>query len=233
MTGILVGFPARNEERTVADLVRRTLAVQELARPIHCVVVDDGSTDATAAEAAAAGADVIVPPAGRHGLGAGVSTILAEGVARNADVVAFMDADGEYRPEDLPSLVAPVLAGSADYVTGNRFASGRPQGMPAWRQIGNRAGSRLVGLVTGHRIRDAQSGIRALSRGAAAAAWVPHDYNYSQVLTLGLLRQGYRMAEVPCGYERRHHGRTFVRLHVYVPRVLLAMGRARWGRRPL
>jgi glycosyltransferase involved in cell wall biosynthesis len=227
----LIGFPARNEAATIAGLVTRALAL-DLPAPVSVLVVDDASTDDTAARARSAGATVVGVDDGRSGLGAAVRTILSHADACGARLVAFLDADGEYAPEDIPALATPVLAGQADYVTGDRFARGRPPGMPLWRRVGNRAGSMVVSMLAGVKVRDAQSGLRVLSRRACkvaiAASW--HDYNYAQVLTIGLARARITPLEMPVSYRRRQHGRTFVRLPVYLRRVLPAMARARWGR---
>lgn len=225
--GIVVGFPARDEAPTVAGLVRRAAAVDGV---VEVVVVDDHSRDETASHAAAAGATVLEPAAGHAGLGAAVARILEHARARDADAVAFMDADGEYAPEDVAVLVAPVLAGTVDYVTGDRFADGNPAGMPTWRRLGNRAGSLVVGVIVGRRVRDAQSGIRVLGRDALRCATIRHDYNYAQVLTIDLCRRGFRMEEVAVSYARRRHGRTFVHLPTYLRHVLPAMAAARLGR---
>lgn len=221
---VLVAFPARNEETTIADVVRRALSLERTFVEVDVVVVDDGSSDTTAREARSAGARVVAVDDGRTGLGAAARTILAEGVRTRVDWIVFMDADGEYAPEDVPSMAAAAEAHDLDYVTGNRFAQGgRPEGMPLWRNVGNRAGSLAVSCLAGRRIRDAQSGIRLLSGRAASAACIPHDYNYAQVLTLGLLRKGFRMGEIPVSYARRSHGQTFVRLPVYLRKVVPAI----------
>lgn len=225
--GIVVGFPARDEERTVAGLVRRAAAVDGV---VDVVVVDDHSSDRTASRAAAAGATVLRPSPGHAGLGAAVARILDHARERGAAAVAFMDADGEYAPEDIADVAAPVLAGTADYVTGNRFANGGPAGMPVWRRLGNKGGSLVVGAIVGRRVRDSQSGIRVLGRAALEGATIRHDYNYAQVLTIDLCRRGFRMEEVAVSYERRRHGRTFVHLPTYLRHVLPAMVAARWGR---
>lgn len=226
--GIVVGLPARDEAATVADVVRRAAAVPGV---LEVVVVDDASVDGTAARARAAGATVLEPAPGRSGLGAAVARILAHGAeVDGAAAVAFLDADGEYAPEDLAALAVPVLDGSADYVSGNRFATPRPAGMPLWRRLGNRAGSLVVSALVGRRVRDAQSGIRVLSRRAAAAARVRHDYNYAQVLTIDLWRRGFPLHEIAATYDRRRNGRSFVRLPTYLRRVVPAMLAARWGR---
>ncbi len=221
---IFVFFPAHDEEATVASVVRRAPS-RVLGHPVVVAVVDDGSRDSTAAHAAAAGAEVISLPANR-GLGAAVRTGLAAGVVRDAAAVVFLDADGEYAPEELERLVAPILEGRADYVVGSRFAGG-PRAMRAHRWFGNRvltAGVRV--LVRRHGLRgltDGQSGYRALSPAAAGAAEIIHDFNYAQVLTLDLVAKGFRYAEVPISYAFRQHGTSFIRLGPYLRRVLPAV----------
>lgn len=221
---VLLFLPAHDEAAAVGDVVRRVPAAV-LGHPVRCLVVDDGSTDATAAEAAAAGAEVLRFDANR-GLGAAVRAGLAAGVAAGAAAVAFCDADGEYAPEELGRLVAPILAGDADYVVGSRFA-GEARRMRPHRWAGNRALTWWVrALVRRFGVRgltDGQSGYRALSPAAAADAEVVHDFNYAQVLTLDLLAKGYRYAEVPISYGFRTTGRSFVRLVPYLRQVVPAV----------
>ena len=222
-TGPVVLFlPAHNEESTVGDVVAR--APRTVAgHDVRVVVIDDGSTDATAAVTAAAGADVVrVTP--NRGLGAAVRTGLAEGVARGAAAVAFCDADGEYAPEELHNLVAPILAGEADYVVGSRF-DGEIRRMLPHRRFGNRVLTVLLRWVARAPISDGQSGYRALSPAAAASAEVIHDFNYAQVLTLDLLGKGFRYLEVPITYGFREHGKSFVRLGRYLRAVVPAVHR--------
>ena len=155
-------------------------------------------------------------------------TGLAAAVRHDAAAVAFLDADGEYAPEEVGLLVAPILAGQADYVAGSRFA-GMPRRMLPHRWVGNRvlttAVRALVRRWAVYDLTDAQSGYRALSREAAAAAEIVHDFNYAQVLTLDLLGKGYAYAEVPIGYRFREHGTSFVRLGPYLRRVVPAVYR--------
>ena len=219
---VVLFLPAHNEEATVGDVVRRAPATVG-GHPVQVVVIDDGSADATAGVAAAAGATVVsVRP--NRGLGAAVRTGLADAVARDAAAVAFCDADGEYAPEELARLVAPVLAGEADYVVGSRF-DGEIRRMLPHRRFGNRVLTVLLRFVARRSISDGQSGYRALSPPAAADAEVIHDFNYAQVLTLDLLSKGYRYAEVPISYGFREHGRSFVRLGRYLRAVVPAIHR--------
>ena len=219
---VVLFMPAHNEEASVADCVRRAPGVV-LGRPVVVLVIDDGSTDATAVRARAAGAEVISLPANR-GLGAAVRLGLAESVDRGADAVAFCDADGEYPPEELEALVAPILAGEADYVAGSRFL-GRIDHMRFHRRIGNKVLTRTLSVVARRRITDGQTGYRAFSPAAAADAEVIHDFNYAQVITLDLLAKGYRYAEVPISYHFRTTGESFVRLGRYLRNVIPAVYR--------
>jgi uncharacterized membrane protein YbhN (UPF0104 family) len=220
---VVAFIPAHNEETTVASVVRR-LPGEVAGRRVEVIVVDDGSTDATANRAAEAGAHVVRMSPNR-GLGAAVRRGLAEAVAREPACVVYLDADLEYIPEDLPALAGPVLDGSADYVVGSRFA-GQIEVMRPHRRFGNRVLTAWVRWMTRRRdLTDGQSGYRAFSSAAAAGAEVVHDYNYAQVLTLDLLGKGFRYAEVPIRYSFRTSGDSFVRLGGYLRRVVPAVHR--------
>jgi glycosyltransferase involved in cell wall biosynthesis len=224
---VVLFLPAYDEEATVARVIARAPRTV-LGHPVQVLVVDDGSSDATAVRAHAAGADVL--SLGRNcGLGAAVRVGLATSVSRGARVVAFLDADEEYAPEELQALVAPILAGEADYVVGSRFA-GAIETMRPHRRFGNQVLTRILRRVARAPITDGQSGYRALSAAAAADAEVIHDFNYAQVLTLDLLAKGYRYAEVPITYRFRTEGESFVRLVPYLRRVIPAVVRELHGR---
>lgn len=220
---ILLFLPAHDEADAVGDVVARVPA-EVAGHPVHCLVIDDGSSDATGAVAQAAGAEVLRFDQNR-GLGAGVRAGLAAGAERGAAAVAFCDADGEYAPEELERLVAPILAGEADYVVGSRFAEGRPRLMHFHRMVGNRTLTAWVRHLTHLPVTDGQSGYRAFSPAAAAAAEVIHDFNYAQVLTLDLVAKGFRYAEVPISYRFRSTGESFVKLGPYLRKVIPAVRR--------
>jgi hypothetical protein len=217
---VLLFFPAHDEEATVAEVINRVPATV-CGRPVRCLVIDDGSTDGTAAAAALAGARVFSLGT-NHGLGAAVRHGLAAGVAAGACAVAFCDADGEYAPEELEQLVAPILQGQADYVVGSRFA-GHIRRMSCCRRFGNRVLTALLRYIARTPVSDGQSGYRALSAAAAAQAEIVHDFNYAQVLTLNLLSKGFRYAEVPISYGFRENGRSFVRLGPYLRHIIPAV----------
>jgi glycosyltransferase involved in cell wall biosynthesis len=221
---VVLILPAHDEQMTVGTVVARTPPMVA-GHPVQVVVVDDGSTDGTARAASQAGAEVVTLP-GNRGLGAAIRVGLAVAIARGAVTVAFCDADGEYAPEELGRLVAPILERRADYVVGSRFA-GLARTMRPHRWFGNLlltlAMRQLVRRWGVRGLSDAQSGYRALSAAAAHAADVVHDFNYAQVLTLDLLAKGFRYAEVPITYSFRQHGASFVRLAPYMWNVVPAV----------
>ena len=217
---IVLFLPAHDEEATVGRVVRR-VPETVAGHPVHCLVIDDGSTDHTVDRAREAGAEVVSMGA-NQGLGAAVRRGFAEATALDAVASVFCDADGEYDPAELERLVAPILAGQADYVVGSRFAGG-PRRMRPHRHVGNRVLTLAVSIVSRRRITDGQSGYRALSADATAAAEVIHDFNYAQVLTLDLLAKGYRYEEVPISYRFRTQGQSFIRLGTYVRNVVPAV----------
>ncbi|MEL6894213.1 MAG: glycosyltransferase family 2 protein, partial [Actinomycetota bacterium] len=224
---VVLFLPAHNEEPRVAGVIERAPA-QVNSHPVQVVVVDDGSTDNTAAVARGAGADVITHDPNR-GLGAAVATGFRVGVTRNAAAVAFCDADGEYDPAELANLVAPVLDGEADYVVGSRFA-GTIEHMRPHRRFGNQVLTRWVRWMSRTPVTDGQSGYRVLSYDAAAETVSAHDYNYAQVLTLDLIMRGFRYHEVPITYHFRESGRSFIRLGRYLRRCVPAAWRVVNGR---
>ena len=214
---IVLFMPAHDEAAVVGDVVDRVPA-EVGGHEVVTIVVDDGSSDATATVARDAGADV-VSSAQNRGLGAAVRTGFVHALARRPAAVAFCDADGEYAPEELGRLVAPVLDGRADYVVGSRFAGSIERMLPH-RRFGNRLLTRVLAFVARRPISDGQSGYRAFSPEAAADAEIVHDFNYAQVLTLDLLAKGFRYEEVPISYHFRTTGTSFVRLGRYLRAVI-------------
>lgn len=219
---IAVVVPAKDEEATIGRLLDRISAVEVPGYELKTFVVDDGSKDRTAELAQEKGAIVVRHPE-NLGLGAAVRTGLRTAVEAGAEAVAYLDADLEYYPEDIPRLLEPIFTDSADYVLGSRFRGG-VRGMRLYRRLGNYSFTALQVLLTRTWITDGQTGMRAFSRDAAEGAEIIHDYNYAQVLTLNLLRKGFRMEEVGIRYNVREYGDSFIRWS-YPAKVLPAIWR--------
>ncbi|MEX0878359.1 MAG: glycosyltransferase family 2 protein [Thermoanaerobaculia bacterium] len=146
--------PAYQAEATVGEVVRGLAASVP-----RVLVVDDGSTDSTASEAERAGAEVL-----RLAENGGKGTAIRAGLDRALDAgathVAFVDADGQHDPADLPALLAAAESGE-DFVIGSRMAD--PDAIPVYRFRTNEIGSRILSRMTGLEIEDAQSGYRVVS----------------------------------------------------------------------
>lgn len=196
---IAVVIPALNEERSLP----RVLA--DLPRPPvrRVVVADNGSSDGTARVAREGGAEVV--PAPRRGYGsaclAGLDHLRRTGPP---EIVVFVDADGSDHPEELPSLVAPILSGEADLVVGSRILGNREPGalLPQAR-AGNLVACALIRLLYGHRFTDLGP-FRAIRWDALERIGMSDpDFGWTAEMQVKALRHGLRCAEVPVSYRRR------------------------------
>jgi hypothetical protein len=216
-------LPAHDEEGAIAgvlaDIPRRACGMS-----VDLLVVDDGSRDATAPIAREHGARVIAHGSPR-GLGAAVRSGIEVARDEGYDAAVYLDADGEYDPADFETVLDPIARGRADYVTGSRFLGAPRTGMTWHRTLANRATSALLGTLLHTVVSDGQTGYRAFSARALAAARIRHDYNYAQVLTLSLWGAGMDAVEVPVSYRRRTCGRSFVSYPEYLARVAPAVWR--------
>ena len=189
---IAVIIPAFNEERTIAGVIK---AIPDFIDAI--VVVDDCSTDKTSLKAKDAGAEVITHHVNR-GVGAafhsGVEYVLDGGF----DIITNIDADGQFSPSDISSLIAPIIDEEADFVTASRFVdSSYTPDMPWINRWGNRQMSRLISTLTGKRFHDVSCGFRAYSRDALMKLNLVGRFTYTQETFLDLAFKDTRIKEVP------------------------------------
>lgn len=195
-------MPAHNEAGRVGAVVRE---VRSRYPQAEILVVDDASTDDTAAEAAAAGATVLRHPYNK-GNGAAVKTGLRSARGR---LVLLMDADGQHDPSDIPRLLAALE--EYDLVIGARD----PGTQSSWlRRLGNAAFNSLASYLTGRRIPDLTSGFRAARREPMLEFihLFPNGYSYPTTSTLAFLKAGYSVAFVPIRSARREGGKSGIRL---------------------
>ncbi|AQQ53450.1 glycosyl transferase family 2 [Planococcus lenghuensis] len=219
---VIVFLPAHNEEETVGEVISKIPRHFHPEVTVEVLVVDDGSQDGTVAAAAAAGADHIISLPANKGLGAAVREGLFRCDKLGADIAVMIDADNEYPAWQIPDLLEPLLNGEADYIMGSRFL-GTIRGMRLNRRLGNYFFTFLQSVLVGKRIADGQSGMRAFSKQAMQHADIIHDYNYAQVITLNLIRKGFRMKEVPIDYQVRSKGQSFIKFKAYMLAVFPAI----------
>ena len=208
---ICVVIPALNEEKTIADVIRRIPCRIDGIEHVNATVIDDGSTDRTAEFAREAGAEVISNGVNR-GLGLTFATGVDAALARGADVIVNMDGDGQFRPEDIPKLIAPILENRADFVTCTRF--GNPEwipDMPGTKLWGNRMMCRIINCVTRAKpgFTDVSCGYRAYSRDTALKLNLFGRFTYTQETFIDLAAKDVRMTEVPLQVRgERQHGKS-------------------------
>jgi glycosyltransferase involved in cell wall biosynthesis len=216
--------PARNEEAAVGGVVEELRRFDPL---LDVVVIDDGSADATAEVAAAAGAAVVRLPF-NLGIGGAVQTGFKYALEHGHEVVLRLDGDGQHDPRELPSLLAPLERGEADVVVGSRFADGNGDYKPPLaRRAGIRWFARLVSLLTRQKLTDTTSGFQAVNERAIRlfAADYPHDYPEVEAAVM-VVRHRLRILEVPVRMRGRETGEssiTTLRSFYYAIKVTLAL----------
>ncbi|WP_038040572.1 glycosyltransferase family 2 protein [Thermorudis peleae] len=198
-------IPVYNEERTVAELLRRVQSV-ELPLERELVVVDDGSTDGTRAVLSALSPDIpemrlIFHPVNR-GKGAAVRTALE---AATGDILLIQDADLEYDPRDYPALLRPILEGRSQVVYGSRFL-GEHKAMYFWHAVGNRFLTLVTNLLYDTTLTDMETGYKVFTAEVAQhIALRSERWGFDPEITAQILRRGYRIYEVPISYNGREY----------------------------
>jgi glycosyltransferase involved in cell wall biosynthesis len=191
---LAVVIPAYNEEPTVAEVIGE-IPAEAAGLQAEVIVVVDGAKDATAAQAASSGALVCDVPVNR---GQGAALRLGYWLARvrGAQVIATIDADGQYEPLELARVIEPIMAGEADFVSGSRRL-GNELTTDAVRHAGVIAFGALVSVLVRQRITDPACGLRAMRAEVAAVVTLEQPQYQASELMISAALNGFRLAEVP------------------------------------
>ena len=202
--GVCFLIPAYNEAATIGEVLER---IDALGLDSQIVVVDDGSTDATASivEAYAGGrphVELVRQP--NRGKGAAVRAAIPL-IAQ--EIAVIQDADMEYDPADVVALIAPIERGVADVVYGSRLSGGAPQrAYMFWHLVGNRFLSLLTGVLFNTTISDMETGYKAFRADVLRSLRLTQDsFAIEPEITGEVCRRGLRIYEMPIAY----YGRTY------------------------
>lgn len=200
-----VVIPALNEENGIQEVAERVLSIEDRLADVgfgglELIVVDDGSTDRTAAIAGAMRGVRLVRHPYNRGYGAALKTGYA---AASGEWIGFLDADGTYPAEYFPQLCKVAQERNADIVIGSRMAGSDSQ-MPATRRIGNYLFAGLVSVIAGQRITDSASGMRVFRKSVLERIYpLPDGLNLTPVMSTRALHENLVIVEEPIPYAER------------------------------
>ena len=219
----LVMIPALNEEDSIAHVIGQIHTYVPWA---DVVVINDGSTDRTAAIAESCGAAVLPMPY-NVGIGSAVQTGFVYAARNGYEVTVQNDGDGQHNPAEIPLLVETLQASGADLMIGSRYLEDRGYITPWQRKIGIVILAKVVSLVTRWRITDPTSGFRASNRRTIELCARVYPYDYPEPEAIVLLRKaGFQVREMPVTMNARYGGTSSItplRSAYYMIKVILAI----------
>ena len=222
---LIIQIPCLNEEETLpatlADLPREVAGFDE----VQWLVIDDGSTDRTVEVARECGVDHIVRLTNNRGLAAGFQAGLDACLKLGADVVVNTDADNQYNGADIPLLVAPILAGDADMVIGDRQTDTIEHFSPLKKRL-QKLGSWVVRQASETDVPDTTSGFRAYNREAALQMAVVSRFTYTLETIIQAGKLLVAVDDVPIRTnEKTRESRLFPSMWSYVRRNSISIFR--------
>lgn len=206
---VIVVIPALNEAGNIARLVSETRALRIPGAEIRVIVVDNGSSDATAQEATAAGARLVTVP--RRGYGRACAAGAAAAEQDQADVLVFLDGDYSSLPSEMARVIAPILHDKADLSQGSRLLGEiAPGAMPLQQRLGNRLAAGLIRRLYRTTITDLGPYRAIRPQTLQTLALREMTYGWPVEMTVKAVRMGLRIAEPPVTFARRYSGRSKV-----------------------
>lgn len=213
---LLIIMPALNEEALIGKVIDAIPSSIPGIDDVEVLVVDDGSTDATAAIAREAGA-MVVSLHVNMGLGIAMQRGIDEAVRRGVDYAVNIDSDGQFDPADIPKLLQPLLDGDADFVSASRFKDPElAPTMPLVKRVGNWGMSQIVSWICGQRFADVSCGFRAYTRDTMLQLVLSGSFTYTQESFILLAQRNLRIREVPLRIRGvREHGKSRIASNLF------------------
>lgn len=214
---LIVQIPCLNEEATLPETLKAIPRAIPGVAAVEVLVIDDGSSDGTSRIAREHGADHIVRFTRRKGLAAGFMAGLDACLRLGADVIVNTDADAQYAGSEIPRLIAPILAGEADMVIGDREV-GQVEHFSWPKRKLQTVGSWVVRKVSGTNVPDATSGFRALNREAALRINIVSEFTYTLESIIQAGKKKMAVAHLPISSRHTRPSRLFSSTWDYVKR---------------
>ena len=197
MKRLIINLPAFNEEKNIGKTIARIPRTIDGVDEVLVQVQDDGSTDRTIAVATEAGADFVYTNGINRGVGITFKNATEHALENGADFFVNMDADGQFDPNDIGMLIAPILAHTADIVSASRFGDKTATDMPKVKYYLNLIAARVIGWFLGHRIDDLTCGYRAYSRNALLRLNIAPGFTYTQETIIDAIGKNLRLQWIP------------------------------------
>jgi len=195
---LIVQIPCYNEERTLPQTVRDIPRLIKGIDKVEILVIDDGSTDKTIEVAKSTGVDHIVKNTCNKGLARTFLVGLDASLRLGADIIVNTDGDNQYKGQDIPKLIAPILKGEADIVIGDRQTDKIPHFSPTKKKL-QKFGSFVVRILSKTDVPDAVSGFRAFSREAAMQMNIVSYFSYTIETVIQAGKKDLAVTNVPVG----------------------------------
>ena len=190
---IIVCIPAYNEEKNIASIVKRARNYAD-----EVIVCDDGSSDNTSSLAKQEGA-IVINHTKNSGYGKTVRTLFQSALERNGEIIVTIDSDGQHDPEQIPTVIAPMLKSGFDIVIGSRFIESKDNlKVPLYRSFGIKTITKFTKQASFSNLTDAQSGFRGYTRHALEALNLNEDgMQISTEILLNAKSKKLSITEVP------------------------------------
>ncbi len=205
---LIINIPAYNEEKAIASTIaniKKSFQNEfyfsgkgQIFKEKLVQVVDDGSSDQTTTVARNAGADLIVSYKPNRRLAYAFKRAVENALENKVDILVNIDADGQFRPEEIPRLLEPILDGKADMTIGNRFGKHEAKDIPFIKDFLNRFAAKVIGIFLGEKISDLTCGFRAHNQETLLRLNLTNEnFTYTQETIIDAIGKRLKLKWVP------------------------------------
>jgi len=194
---LIINIPAYNEEETIGKTIKNLPRTFDGIDEVLVQVINDGSKDNTATIARNAGANIVVSHTTNRRLGVAFNSAVESALENDADIMINIDADGQFDSGEIPSLLKPILDGTADMTVGDRFKQGSADGIPATKNTLNKLGAKIVGMFLNTQIDDLTCGFRGHNRETLLRLNKVGGFTYTQETIIDAIGKNLKITWVP------------------------------------